>query len=503
MESWLAAYRSGARRPDAELAETLRMSDASDFASLLEWIVETPPEGHEQRRFAASTLDILFERVRRPGNAASFEILLPALAELYRRTRGDEDAYRYLQLMAQIGTDASLTMFTEFLVARPPEDSAHVAAACSPLLQGDRRTDLPKVFPRLLDGLAHLSAGAIILDLANFTVRERLVREHPASARREHLAAMLGDLAQRLESLDEQGWTEGSLASARRKQVGESVALAVTLCDALGLLGDRAFIGKLYPALELRHRRIRAEAAFALARLGERVGEDVVVEMASVPATRLRALAYAEELGVEGRVAEPFTTDVAKAESELAMWLSEPTRMGIPPTDLTLVDRRELYWPGYSEPVDCCLFRFTYALPRGEFSNIGITGPMTHASSADLTELEADDIYALFAGRQAEHNDIFEFDLASLTESATRDARRLEQRVRSDGYADVVPVTLGSFFGERALVARARLDRAEGLVVADHDAIEWWPRGEGGHPLGADDVFAIYKGRRLLNAFNA
>ncbi len=65
-------------------------------------------------------------------------------------------------------------------------------------------------------------------------------------------------------------------------------------------------------------------------------------------------------------------------------------------------------WPSYTEPQTCYLFRFTYPLSNGQYTNVGIAGPVVHAFNADMAELPELDIYAAFAGWQAEHPEIFE-----------------------------------------------------------------------------------------------
>ncbi|MCU0716200.1 MAG: HEAT repeat domain-containing protein, partial [Pirellula sp.] len=69
---------------------------------------------------------------------------------------------------------------------------------------------------------------------------------------------------------------------------------------------DPACIGKLNQALDLKHRRIRTEAAFALGKLGEQHGIDALVEMAIDPAVRTRVIAYAEELGCIDKIDEQY-----------------------------------------------------------------------------------------------------------------------------------------------------------------------------------------------------
>ena len=74
---------------------------------------------------------------------------------------------------------------------------------------------------------------------------------------------LLGELTQRLKKLEESPEAVGD--AKRNTMAAESIALVISLCDALALIGDRSIVGKLFQTLELSHRRIRTEAAMALA----------------------------------------------------------------------------------------------------------------------------------------------------------------------------------------------------------------------------------------------
>jgi hypothetical protein len=284
--------------------------------------------------------------------------------------------------------------------------------------------------------------------------------------------------------------------------VADAVSLTVSICDALALIGDRSHVGKLFQALELRHRRIQTEAAAALVRLGESVGKETLLALAAEPVARLRVLAYAEELGLADEVPEELQSPLARAEASLVLWLGEPTQLGLPPTSCELFDQRELFWPGYSESVTCYLFRFSYELAGGKYSNIGIVGPLVHAFAADLQDLPPDDIYAAYAGWQAEHVEIHDQDANRLGESDQRELTALQRRLHEEGYEAVQPELLGSFFGHKILVATAQRSGSPGVVVVDAEQIQWHHSVNRQRPLGPPEAWSIYKGRQLLATFN-
>ena len=228
-----------------------------------------------------------------------------------------------------------------------------------------RITTLPRCSQRLLAALQHLSLAAPVLDLSNYLVRTHRVNRHPGHDRLDELVTLLGNIVQRLSKLEESPGNAGEYLEVIRHQVDEGVALVVALCDALALIGDPRAIGKLYQAMELAHRRIRVEAAAALAKLGETAGASALVALAAEPVVRLRVLHSAQELGLSDQVDPQYTTDTARAEAMVALELAQPTFFGIPPAELQLVDDRTQFWPGYEEPIRCYLFRYAYRFAAG------------------------------------------------------------------------------------------------------------------------------------------
>lgn len=427
---------------------------------------------------------------------------VPLIVALYRKL-GQSSASRchLLQLLAASAIPGELSEFANLVVEDPPADAPSALLAFGPLFQ-HTSYDATKLFPRLLDALEHQVVAASIIDLANFLVRHGLIDPHPGVARKEQLIALLGAVVQRLARMEEDPAEFAPTPSEIAQQIDDAIALAVALCDALALIGDRDAVGKLYQALEVRHRRLHTEAAAALARFGEDAGKDALIALASEPVARLRVLAYAEELDLSEKLDEQFTTPVARAEAELALWLAQPSQMGIPPSQLELLDSRLQHWPGYDEPVESFLFRFSYQLPGGEYSNVGIVGPLTHAFGADLLDLPPDDIYAAFAGWHVEHEDIYEMDAAALTEAQRAEVTRLERRLRSHDYDAIQPTILGVFLGEKVLVARAVCEGHAGIAVMDEQQPSWFPSRNTSRPIGSHEAYCIYKGRRLLRTFN-
>lgn len=410
-------------------------------------------------------------------------------------------AGQVLRLLAVDASRPALETLAELLVDNPPADHRDAAWAITPLIQ-HREFDVSSLFPRLLAGLAHRQTAALILDLANFVTRQRNVAVHPASSRAGELVQLLGRVVQHLTQIEENPQQFGQSPEVLRSTVDESLALCVSLCDALALIGGDAAKGKLHQALQLGHRRIRTEAAVALARLGDQQGLDVLVELAADPATRTRALAYLEELDALERAKPEDRTPVARAAAELSDWLAEPGQFGAAPHSVEWIDTCRQYWPGYSHPLECRLFVYTYHLRDGDFSGVGIVGPVTYSLAADLEDLSPDDIYACFAGWQAEHEEVQEIAAEDLPEWKRKAHQARMEQLTRDQYANVRLCNVGHFFGDEILIATADREGCSGTIVLEGDQLEWYPAGATRRPIGPTEAYYIFKGRKLLRAFN-
>jgi len=427
------------------------------------------------------------------------------LVALYRHLGRDSlSRHHLLAVLSHSGTAEDLEQFAETVATDPPAQGNLAVLAFAPLFQ-DPTNAVCSLFPRLLDALQNPSVAAPVLDLANFVTRRKLVDEHPASGRSPQLATLLGELVQRLHVFEEQaraGQHNPQQLVGDQSTVAESLSLTVALCDALALIGDTSVAGKLHQAMGLGHRHVRTEAAAALARLGQEAGNETLAAMAFEPVVRVRVLAYAEELGILEEVDEKYRSAEARAEGEVALWLADPTQVGLPPQQLELMDSRTQYWPGFDEPVDCYLFKYTFRLPHGEISNVAIAGPLVHGFAADFTDLPVDDIYAAFAGWHAEHEEILQFDADRLPPAHRPAAEALQERLVAEQYEAADIQRYGLFFGQLVLIATAVHNGTFGAVIVDDACSYWCPQAEGKRSLTAEDAYNIYKGRKLLKSFN-
>lgn len=219
------------------------------------------------------------------------------VVRLYRELGSDSRArHHLLRLLAATEEHAALVAFAEVVASDPPREAQDILLAFVPLFQS--KAFPPRaLFPRLLDAMHDATLATVVLDLANYLTRSQKLAQHPAADRVERLGGLLGGVVGRLARLQEDPRQFATSADELNKMVSDSAGLIVALLHSLALIGDARVTGKLHQALELEHRRIRIEAAWALAKLGDEAGVQVLVQMAADPVVRPRAIAALEELG--------------------------------------------------------------------------------------------------------------------------------------------------------------------------------------------------------------
>jgi len=405
------------------------------------------------------------------------------------------------QFYGMIQDDESLELLVSSLSCKPPSKWVEAAQVLSPLMQKND-WNIAFFFSRSLVLLQQPSLASPLLDLANYVYREQRVPRHPMFDQVEMLRTLLGEVVGRLGMFEEDPRTFGNDIPVVQARLAEAVALAVSLCDAVALIGDLSSIGKLHQAMELRHRRVQCEAAGALCRLGDDQGRSRLLALLEEPAARLRAVQYAEELGFRDEIEGRFLTAEAYSEAELALWLSQPQQMGVPPTKVEVLHTTCCYWPSFNEPVNVSLVRFEYNFGERSYSNVGITGPVTFAMSADVTDLSLSDQYAIYAGWHVEHDEIFTITPDAWNGLQRDQINQWKKHLQRCGLEDVKGILIGRFLDETAAIFEAKREAACYLVITDGlESIECVSDGSE-RGMSPQDLFNLYKGRKMLRTFN-
>lgn len=511
------------------LLETLRTSQAGDRARVRQQLTMARLEASEWQQVLAVLLErwsdssrlggegdgkwveksdgwlgelVLSELPRTVAVDDGWDLVVERAAALYGRLP-ECGAGRFLVLewLAGLGTRRALSKFVELYRSDPPPDPVAAARACVPLFQRPPRA-AEAVFPALLDALAVPAAAPVVLDLANYWTAQGVLTGHPARQRPGLVLEKLRATLQRLAEWDESRPEDAVSRAQLRADLQSAEALWGPLCHAAACCGAPEAAEVLHAALGVNHRRLRVEAAAALAEMGEPAGAEALASLAAEPVVRRRALKALAEVEQLGRVAAALLTPSAMAEGELAEWLAAPAQFGLAPQVIEHLDSRRQYWPGYEQPVECHLLRYEYRLPAGKLSGVGIVGPLCFSLSVDLQRLSLEDVYALYAGWHAEHPEMVEIDPDELSSEQRAAWEAVLARLFSLGYHDVELAKLGLFFETPAFVAEANRAGRRGVVVVDPRGIEWRGADQSTAGLSPQEAYCLYKGRELLRSFN-
>lgn len=394
-------------------------------------------------------------------------------ARLYVQTRGLGLAKcqgLLLQSMLGAKVPSAIRVGVDLLVEQPPTEWSEASQAIGALVQS-HHWNIEDVYPRLLDA-TEPSVLSPALDLANHCVRKRGTQPHPAASRLESLLTLAGGVAQQLAALEEDPTKFSQSVPRVQRMLFDSVSLLVSLCDSFALIGDARAIPKLTQALDLRHRRIKAEAAFALAKLGEERAKELLLDMVQDDATRTRAIAYANELGLEDRIDPQWLTSLARARADLAIWLSQPEQFAIPPHAIELVEQRTLSWPGFDGPQECFLLRYEYRLGQDKIENIGFSGPFSAAVSFDLRSLSTDRCWEIFLANDVEDVSEQRYAWSQLASHERSWADPCVERLQEEGYESITPKGVFAFLGRRAVFCEALQNASHAVhVLSDGESV--------------------------------
>jgi hypothetical protein len=449
----------------------------------------------------------LSELVRRSSSGLDEqgELLIHALAaqraaQLYVRFR----KYRFhrsqgvlLQVLFASRVPTAVSLGVDLLVEQPPFEWSDSSLALSALMQSPHQR-VEDVFPRILDATSP-AVLAPALDIANHLCREKGVYPHPAAPRFDALLSLLGAVTQQLASLEENPGRYSDRVSEIQRMLFDGVSLAVSLCHFFALQGDVRAIGKLTQALDLGHRRIKAEAAFALARLGEDRAVDLLLQLMQDDASRPRVMQYAKELGIEERIEPEWCTPLAHAKSQLALWLSQPEQFSLAPQHIELVEHRTLPWPGMDQPQDCFLLRFEYALGNAHLTSIGFAGPYAFAFPFETSGLTNDELFSMFMAQDIEDPNEVSAEWGTQNSDQQHHVEAWLERLEEVGYQALVVKRSLEFLGRSAVVAHAMNQQGQEVCILV-DSEEWLACDRS--VTSVDYLRAKWKGRLAREALN-
>lgn len=458
----------------------------------------------EQAASQAATLLFQWTSSLEPDQSPEGQLLVHALAgdraaKLYTRFRPFAFRHvsgRLLQLLLGNRVPSAIAIGVDLLVTQPPADWKDASLAISALMQSSH-WKVADVFPRILDA-TQPAVLAPAIDVANLLVRSKGVSPHPAAERFDVLLQLFGQVVQQLAALEEDPSRYSDRVADIQRILFDGVSLTVSICHFFALQKDPRAVGKLTQALDLGHRRIKTEAAYALAAIGEPRAVDLLVELMQDHASRPRVLAYLRELGLEDRIPVEWTSSLSDAQSQLAVWLSQPEQFAIPPTEIDCIDQRTLTWPGCDGMQECFLLRFQYQIGEAAHTNIGFAGPCAYAFPFDVSSLGHDELYGMFLAQDIEDPTARRsaWGTEDLEELAEDEA--LLELIAECGFSDLKPSHQVQFLGNRAVVAHAVDPQGNPVRVLGDE--EGCITDSASYPLAHDRLIARWMGRCASNA---
>ena len=475
----------------------------SDYDQVLETLLRLvkssgPLDESLTRACLAARPNGLFEAADHPGKRRSL------VSSLYSAL-GPESRIRFQLLRSLILTrDAdSLAEFLRLSLVDPPKEEADVALAYAPLFQIEPRFVAP-LFPELLGNLDQPATFGVLLDLSNWLTKNGFLAEHPAAPRATQLGKTLAAVAHSLCRVEEQ-LTRGEvmLHLDFQRIAGQSIGWLISIASSLAMIGDKSQVGKLRQGLLVPDRGVRVSVAKALATLGEEEGFEVLADLSRDPVAREAALGSLEYLRALERVPREFRSGKARAEGRIHAKLEQDPRLRGKPRQLRLLDRRRLFWPAENSKVRCSLFRFRCQSAEGRFEGVAFAGPSVDFLGTRGRRWSSKDLYAAFAGRVMEHEEILETPISRLSNEDLTTWRSVRESLRRKGYRRPRLVCLATTFETLAWVAKAKFQGRLGVVITEGGQPIWRRRAKGESlQTTAETALAIHRGGIFHHEFN-
>ncbi len=180
----------------------------------------------------------------------------------------------------------------------------------------------------------------------------------------------------------------------------EDVAAAQSAVAALPFLKHPKRNSLLQAAVNHSHPLIKAEAGWALCKLGDRRGIRLLQSVARNVKYSGTARMYLEELGEEASIPREALEPAFLAKADLCQFLAHPGEFGIPPDQLEIVDTQSMNWPPVQRQETVWLIRVTYGPGHARVepqSGVAFVGPNLAYEPDWVKELKGvDEVYGVY-----------------------------------------------------------------------------------------------------------
>ncbi|MBO0823774.1 MAG: hypothetical protein J2P27_07920 [Actinobacteria bacterium] len=222
-------------------------------------------------------------------------------------------------------------------------------------------------------------AGAVLLSFAKASALDEEQRSELAGWLADQLPRRLYGLADTLSAQGmEARWSEdGGYSPAR--------AAAGLLLDLASHIRDDRLAAALQQAAEHLDPWLVTWGVLGLARLGHEPPGAAIEIAAADPECRLVVLDGLTELGMADLIDDRWRTQLSIAEADMVRWLTFPSELGRPPTQIEHIQAFTIDEDG--KPADLFLFKFRTDPPHWSADDgwmVGVSGPFRQADSPTI-----------------------------------------------------------------------------------------------------------------------
>ena len=483
--------------PGNDLAEEIRklqkylVKSREDGTAIVEALKKFPDPRYKTKSFISplQSLVVLFQEVD-GRDAPAFQVLrndgIPQLIRIFDAMKNTadkreaEDVLFILKILAIYGTHDGAQRVVE--AARIPVKPDGYLWEVIFRVFTDRHPERDFVYRSLRDPLPPGFIAVSLLDNANQGAIAGRLKEHPfdTKAGKDRLRSWL-----RSRNPDEFSYAHSAAAALPFIHGSERDEL-------LGLARAHG------------EATVRMEAAWASAKLNQKIGWDTLVEFCRDVNQSAAAQDYLTELGRKDLIPGDIRKPEFIAKATFSQWVAHPNELGRAPDKLEIVDHRELKWPDTGEKKTCWIIKYVLRDREGlatDDVDCGLVGSATWCFFSKKMYLRPpEDVYAIHCYWEMEHTELLteadvddQKEYASMLKQWTGDALQNVEIIR---VAEISP----KLKYPQRIVALATATRGgkPGWVVLDGPRSHWYAQTE----MPADEYYGtilqIHVGRNLL-----
>lgn len=281
---------------------------------------------------------------------------------------------------------------------------------------------------------------------------------------------------------------------------------AVSASAALSYLSEPARTQLMALAMDHVDKSIQLQAAVSAVRLGSEAGLRVLIRFAEDVNYSIEAVAKLIELEKEEYIPAVALENRFHARAEFAHWLRHPNELGRPPTQVEIVDYRELEWPPTGDRRPMYVIKYRMLEEGGcELDNAdvdcGLVGSLTFCLfSSNNHQRPPEDVYAIHCAWELEIQELVKRESVDEDYSKALVLPRYNGQLIEEAEACYVFHIADSvgYPGKEVVLVCGKVGPDAGWFVVDGERSAWYPDAEQPGESRGDVVGKLHIGRVLL-----